>query len=281
MNTLGSESAAEIERAIERTRSELGLTIDALERKLAVRHLVEEGIDMLKDSLGGYAGLRCGLAAVRKNPLPVALIGVGAAWFAASGAGVFGDAGPKGAAGDGRIGTVANDDTGRRSADPAGGEAAGDEAAGWIAQASDAAQGAVHGALRSVRESSDAVADRAGACAGYAGRRASRVADQVADAFHRHPLLIGTVGLLAGAVVAALLPATRVEDSWVGETRDELWQKAEDAGFDAAARVRTVAERSVGAAADAAYHVAKEETDRIAPKHDGDLPGEPDGPQNQ
>jgi hypothetical protein len=82
--------------------------------------------------------------------------------------------------------------------------------------------------------------------------------------------MVGSLGLLAGAVVAAVLPATRVEDSWVGERRDELWQKSEDVGFDAAARVRSVAERSVGAAADAAYHVAKEEAERLTPKHDGE-----------
>jgi len=63
---------------------------------------------------------------------------------------------------------------------------------------------------------------------------------------------LGAVGLLAGALIAALLPATRFEDELVGTTRDELWEKAEDAGQDAISRVRDAATHAIDSATDAA-----------------------------
>jgi len=41
-------SPPQIEHGIDQTRAELALTLDALERKLGARHLVEKGFDMLK-----------------------------------------------------------------------------------------------------------------------------------------------------------------------------------------------------------------------------------------
>jgi hypothetical protein len=38
----------------------------------------------------------------------------------------------------------------------------------------------------------------------------------------RHPLTIGLVGLLSGAVLARLLPATLREQKWVGNTPEKL-----------------------------------------------------------
>ena len=52
------------------TRAELGETLEALERRLAPRHLLEKGVDMLVDSVDGNFG-RIG-EAVRANPVPLA-----------------------------------------------------------------------------------------------------------------------------------------------------------------------------------------------------------------
>jgi len=75
---------ADVERDIARTRGELALTLAALERKLAARYLAEEGLKMLKDNLGDDYGVKRGLEFVRNNPIPVAMIGLGAAWLIAS-----------------------------------------------------------------------------------------------------------------------------------------------------------------------------------------------------
>src|SRR5438067_5510716 len=74
-------SPADIERQIDTTRAELALTLNALERELAPRHLVDKGFAMITDTFGGYDGLS---RMLRANPVPIALIGIGAAWLIAS-----------------------------------------------------------------------------------------------------------------------------------------------------------------------------------------------------
>ena len=63
------------------------------------------------------------------------------------------------------------------------------------------------------RMCSIATRDSSGAMLDRASDGASRVADQVADTFERHPLLIGAIGMMAGALIAALLPPSRAEDA--------------------------------------------------------------------
>jgi hypothetical protein len=109
--------------------------------------------------------------------------------------------------------------------------------------------------LQSARDSSGAMLDRASESAG-------RIADQVTDTFERHPLLIGAIGLMTGALIAALLPPSRTEDEWFGPSRDQLWNKAEEAGQETVTRVRDVAMRAADAAADAAAETIKTETDK-------------------
>jgi uncharacterized protein DUF3618 len=269
---------AEIEREIDHTRRELALTLQALERKLAARYLVEKGFDMFKVTLGDDYGLKRGLEIVRANPVPIALIGIGAAWLLASNSGVVDRI-----ARDQRIEAARRrvtdlaSDVGNRAGElastvaervgisgngadrPLGytGNPMVDEAdtrttsTGWVHQMSDMAQDAI----RSARDSGGAVLDRT-------QDQASRIADQVTDAFERHPLLIGAIGVMAGAMIAALLPATRVEDEWFGGARDELWQRAEAVGQEAVSRVRDTAVRAADAAADAAADTVKSEADK-------------------
>ena len=269
---------AQIEREIDHTRRELAVTLAALERKLAARYLVEKGFDMFKDNLGEDFGLNRSLEMIRANPLPIALIGIGAAWLLASNSGVFdriaqdqrieaarrrvtdlaSDVGNR--AGElastmaERVGISGNGAdrpmgyTGNPMVDQPGG---GTTSGGWVHQMSDIAQDAI----RSARDSGGAMLDRT-------QDQAGRIADQVTDAFQRHPLLIGAIGVMAGAMIAALLPASRVEDDWFGGTRDELWQRAEAVGQDAVSRVRETAVRAADAAADAAADTVKSEADR-------------------
>jgi hypothetical protein len=268
---------ADVERDIARTRGELALTLAALERKLAARYLAEEGLKMLKDNLGDDYGVNRGLEFVRNNPIPVAMIGIGAAWLIASQTDAVdriarderiqaarrrvGDlasdlgnrAGEMASSAAQRIGVTGNGadrplgHTGNTMIDQSGSGMG----SGWMHQVTDRAQGVV----RSARDSGGAMLDRAGESAG-------RVADQVGDMFERHPLLIGAIGMLAGGLLAALLPSTRVEDEWFGPSRDQLWNRAEKAGEETVSRVRDVAMRAADAAADAAAQTVHKETDK-------------------
>jgi hypothetical protein len=268
-------SSAEAEEQIRRTRAGLAQTLDALDRKLTARHLVEKGLDMFRDSVNTTETMRRGIDIIRDNPVPVALIGLGTAWLLASSTGVA-----ERVAHDERVeaarrrvsdlasdignraGELASDVKSRvglsgdkdrplgHTGHPMLDEGGSNRDNGWMHQVTETAQDALRSAGGAV--------NRAGS---YAGGGASRVADQLGDAFERHPLVVGTIGVMAGALVAALLPLTRFENEMLGTTRDELLHKAEEAGEQAIQRVRDAASdaavRAVDAAADAAVETVR------------------------
>lgn len=91
MRAASRRSMIEIENEIGRTRVELDLTLDTLAVELAPKHLVEKAANMVKRSwranrLGGTA---LG-SAIRADPAPLALIGLGLAWLAAEKTGLLG-----------------------------------------------------------------------------------------------------------------------------------------------------------------------------------------------
>ena len=272
---------SDVERDIARTRGELALTLAALERKLAARYLADEGMKMLKNTLGEDYGVNRGLEIVRNNPIPIALIGIGAAWLIANqtdavdriarderiraarrrvsdlASDLGNRAGEMASSAAQRVGIAGN--TGGNGADrPLGytgnamiDQPGGGMGSGWMHQVTDRAQGMI----RSARDSGGAMLDRA-------SDRAGRVADQVGDMFERHPLLVGALGVLAGGLIAAMLPRTPAEDEWFGPARDQLWNRAEKAGEETVSRVRNVAMRAADAAADAAAETIHKEADR-------------------
>ena len=275
---------AEAERQIDHTRAELARTLDALEQKLNARYFVEKGFEMFRDSFSGNEAINRSLGVIRDNPVPVALIGIGTAWMIVNNTGVVDRL-----ARDERVGAAR-----RRAADMAstvgtragalasgvagkigvgGDSGSADERAlghlghpvvdqgglpsdGWVHQATDRAQGA----LRSARDAGGAMLNRAGS---FAGDGAGRVADQANDIFQRHPLVAGGIAVMAGVLIAALVPLSRTEQEMIGDTREELWQRAQQAGQEAVSRVRNTASRAanraVDAAADAAADAVREE----------------------
>jgi len=229
-----------------------------------------------------YDSVQRNIAVIRANPLPVALIGLGVAWLISNNIGMTD-----------RVTGTASDmgrrvtDTGRRVADTASGigrraselatgaaqtvglassgdralghtghpmvDRSGERSEGWVHQVSDQASGA----LRSARDTSGALLDRVGSYAGAGG---------VSDVFERNPLIIGAIGMMTGALIAALLPISEVENELLGETRDELWQRAEDFGEEAVQRVREAATEAATRAVDAATGAAVETVRQLGEK---------------
>ena len=76
------KSPEELQREVEQTRSEISETLDEIERQLSPGQ-------MLDQALGYFGGSRqIGMAVgdlVVRNPVPVALIGLGFAWLAFAG----------------------------------------------------------------------------------------------------------------------------------------------------------------------------------------------------
>jgi hypothetical protein len=218
---------------------------------------MEEGIDMITETSGRDVSIRNGLGgAIRANQVPLALIGLGTAWLLINNTGlaelIAQD--ERVQAARRRIGEVAGNlsiggDSGtERDAGRAGqvvglsGEPhEGDKTDGWVHQAA----GAARGAISSVRDAGTAVLDRASKYtdyAGDAGDRAKRVGGELVQHLKQDPWLIGVAGMVAGAVIAALLPPSKLERRYIGEARDGLWDKAVELSHEAADCVRNLAE---------------------------------------
>jgi hypothetical protein len=247
------------EQEIARTRGEIALTLGALRQKLAVRHFMQEGFDMVISKSAGRETLNQGIEAIRANPVPVALIGIGVAWLIAANsipderlaqardkiAGTASDIGARA----GEMASGLADKIGWRPEDAGGalssigrslvdGEGAPSR---WLHQVADRTQGA----FRSARDSGAAMLNRAGVAGGDG---ASRLSDQLYEAYQRNPLMIGAMGVIAGALLGALLPMSRTESRLLRD--GELQRGAEEAGREAVARVRAAAAETLEAAAD-------------------------------
>jgi hypothetical protein len=235
----GDKPLSEIEEDIAQTRAELGETLDALERKLAPRQLLEKGVDMLRGSMDGNFD-RMG-ETLRANPIPLALIGAGIGWLLLS--------------------------RGREAADEGGG--AGSLAARVGHASSTAAEATYEYARpkidatveRSARYAAEAksrtehaarrYAQKAGRYTEEAGRQFHDAREQVSRAMDDHPLAVGMMALAAGAALALLLPSSRVEDRYLGRTRDRLLDEARDLGHEALDRAQEIASVAAEAATDA------------------------------
>ena len=168
---------------------------------------------------------------LQANRVPIALIGVGIGWLFASNTGLA-----ERVAADERVRTAR-----RRIGEIGIVRAGGEGTDGWVHQAAGAARGAVG----SVRETGSAVLDRAGSITSYAGDAgdlAKRADGQLAEKLERDPWLIGVVGFVAGALLAAVAPLTRTEQELARGAREELHNKATELGHEAAERVRELAE---------------------------------------
>ncbi|HYZ39604.1 MAG TPA: hypothetical protein VE687_03145 [Stellaceae bacterium] len=196
----------------------------------------------------------------KANSIPLALIGIGVAWLVASNTGlanrVVNDERVQTARR--RIGEIAGNIVGGGpppaeeaqppifgpDGEPLTPSTAAARRNGWVHQAA----GAAKGAISSARDAGSTALDRASDYAGDASDLARRASGQVAQRLERDPWLVGVAGFVAGALVAALLPSTRIERECIGEARNELRNRAVELGHEAAERVRELADATVRAA---------------------------------
>lgn len=206
---------ARIERQIEQTRHHLTETLSELEHKLSARQLTTGMIDAVRDSvLGSGDGQQTMLDLIRRNPLPVTLIGIGLGWL------VFGASPSRGE----RRPLSDNSMPDNPGIDPT--LAGGPESALHIGGAAHA-----HGRRRA---------------RGRVGRLQERAGTMMQD----NPLAVGALGAVIGALIGAILPMSRREQAWLVETQADLVDQARDLGRDAVARAGDVARQAGRAAVD-------------------------------
>ena len=196
--------------------------------------------------------------AVRENPVPAALIGMGFLWMFMGGSRIslFGedrarstrsvsggvghaayDVAQQGASLVSRIAGGAGETLSElgsrasgmtRTAATAIGEAAAATSSQIAQAASSAYEGSGSAAARAVDTLSD-TATRASQTAQRVGSEWGRsTQESMADLFERQPLVLGAIGLAIGAGIAASLPRTEMESRLMGETSEALKEQARD-----------------------------------------------------
>ena len=89
----GHREPEQIQADIERTRSELDHTLSAIEQRLTPGQLVDQGLDYLRRHGAKEYVANLG-EAVKRDPLPLAFVGIGLAWLMASDRGRSGEPRP-------------------------------------------------------------------------------------------------------------------------------------------------------------------------------------------
>jgi ElaB/YqjD/DUF883 family membrane-anchored ribosome-binding protein len=149
---------------------------------------------------------------VRNNPWPLALMGVGAAWFLMRTRSQASADWPRD---DWQSGDYANE---RRQREYA-------EYSEYRGRATGAASSTVSDVTDRVREMATDATRRARDLGRDTQHRLGRSMED-------NPMVLGAVALAAGALIGTLLPGTAVEDTYMGETRDTLVDSAREIAED-------------------------------------------------
>ena len=270
------KNPAEMERDVERARAEVSAKIDQIQSRLSPGEIMDQAIGYLRTSLPAEFGQNLS-DAVRTNPVPVALIGVGIAWLAISGRNGATPARYRDEAD--RYRGRSSDDLGENweftrgyagaasfDADERSlGDRAGDGASDMAEQAARGIRDTVRSArdsVRSARATLHRASDRTRDTYDRARSSMANVRASAADMIEDQPLLLGALGLAVGAGLGASLPRTRAEDELMGDTRDDLMHGA-------AERAREYTDRAADTARDFAERAADTAREKIHQVGDG------------
>jgi hypothetical protein len=108
---------------------------------------------------------------------------------------------------------------------------------------------------RQAGEYASTATERARDLAGYAGDQVRTTSDRMSQVMQEHPLVVGGLALLAGAVLGLVLPSTEVEKEVLGETGEAVKGRVVEEGREVLSRAAAVAER----VAEATTEVVREE----------------------
>lgn len=279
------DETEQIKAQIEETRNQMGETIDAIQERLSLANIQEQvsetvsnAIETAKDTaydatIGKAVNIMRNVGdgithteafrTVKKNPFPFALIGLGAGLLAYQG--LSGRGGTR--RGNGRAfanhdrsdyqGDTSRFDSARRAVGSVterayeGVSGVADKASnalGTVSEAAGTAYESVSGAVTGAYSNAGDLAHRAYDRAGEYGTMAHEKYDEYLE---ENPLALGAIALAVGAAVGFAIPATRYEGQLMGEARDNLMLKAQDAAG-------TLVEKAKEAVSDSAKQVTSE-----------------------
>jgi hypothetical protein len=280
---------------IERTRAQMGSTINAIEERLSPSRLAQEAKTAVKDATVGTAQQVASdisgsasevggsiVDTIRANPIPAALAGVGIGWLIMSmrNNGNNEQAQPNSQRysyhGHNMYPThrAGNPEQGGLSSVVGSAQ----DMAGSVAQTAQNTAGQVAGSVQDtagqvageVQDTASQVTGTLGAAAGTAADSLNQVTNQAQYGIQRaesqmerwmreRPLAVTAGAFAVGLAVGLAIPETPIEDQWMGEYRQDLTQQAQQVVQETAPKVGAVAQETVNAAKSAAQSAASEQ----------------------
>jgi ElaB/YqjD/DUF883 family membrane-anchored ribosome-binding protein len=249
-------NSRDIQNEIERTRGEMANTLEAIEQKLSPRQLMDQAVETMREIASDPS--RIGQA-VRDNPVPLALVGLGVGWFVYNGLRGRSEAEAieafaEQAAGESpaAIGDIPAS-YGSAAAIPASGYGAGEgqgrRLAARAGELAEQAKGALSATAGRTREKVSQMSETA-------RRQASHAVDVSWETFQDHPLTIGLMAAVLGAGIGAILPRTHSEARIMGDAAESLIRPLRETGSQLVDKASRLVDR--------ASHMAKAKTAETA-----------------
>lgn len=291
MNQSRQNETEAIRSDIDSTRNRMDDTIDALGSRLQPRHLLDEVLGFFRRheseateklshvresiSHSSEAAMNTVVDTVKKNPLPLLLIGAGVAWMVysnrkSSSMDYYDYDYEQGIRDDLRYDPDAHID---RPLDYPSTSGSGISEAGWSEQsqsgaskfgemkegmsqkfsdARDTARQKMGDLRHAAHDKMEAARQRAGEISSRVKERTgevySRTRDRVTTTADQHPLEMGLVCLATGLVAGLLVPTAEVVNRRVGPAADRLRDRSREAGHEMIEKGRRVADAAVSAA---------------------------------
>lgn len=213
-------SPEEIQRGIRETRMQLDNTLDAIQQRLSPGGIADELVDYVRSS-GANEFAHNLNESVKRNPIPVALMGVSLAWLMWSG----------------------------REGQHYEADHIGDS----------------HAMRHRLDEASDSAREQAAKVREGTRQGIRQARNSFESLMREQPLLLGALGVAAGAALGAMLPSTRQEDELMGEASEQLGEAAKQQMHLQLRKGKRVAE----AASDAAMEQVQDAEQAQARSEDG------------
>lgn len=271
------QETEQIKAQIEETRSQLGETIDAIQEKLTfanmseqvseqVSNVIESATDSLYEatigkvvhSMKNFGDDISNSRAVdmfRSNPLPIALIGIGAGLMIYQSYGRQ----KRPIRGLGRFQTEGYDasrrshssDFAHNTSETSGTSAVGrayegvtDAAGSAASTVGNAASSALDTVSTKVGSAYSGAGDAVNKVYSSAGELGSKAQDTYAHYIEENPLAVGAVAAALGAAVGMAFPSTRYEGQLMGEARQNLMEKAQNVAGELVDKAKHVADEA-------------------------------------
>lgn len=257
INTEAQKDPAQLEREIDQQRAHIGDTISELEAQFSPGQMLDKVLSYGKTN--GREFSQNLVNTIRDNPVPTLLTALGVAWL------MYGQNSRGVSAGYGYPSNASYGVDPDYEHHPSTAE----ELKSKAAHTKDQIKGNLDEFGHKIGRTSAHLRHGASHTGHELRTRAGQVGDTFSTLLREQPLAVGAIGIAAGALIAATLPATSTENRYLGETRDKVAAKAKQKVREGKQRINAMGRPLGESAEDAATDYSPA---YASPRSDGNNP---------